>query len=264
MVYGDGRTNQVKKIELETGKKEIVATVKPEIDHRFHISFSSDLQSAAANVPLQLTPEGGKLKIIYVNEPSGQGIDKMSWSDDGSKLFVAYSKQIEVLDAQGKKIGGGALPKGTSVIAGWFVAGPPALVLHLAKEMDEPDRVIKCSIADWKCSRIKSRVDSASVGGRELFGTVGPLEKPRVIDDDSTALYSIYAAELRDKASRLLARQVFHVPDSRGLVNIFVAPSARKAVVTLGSARGSECAKQENKSSACLNGLIVDLTKVVE
>lgn len=268
LVYVDTRMGYVTKVDIASGRTQFLASYEVSEVGYAHISFSSDLRVVATNRPLRLNSDGGDLRVIPTRElgdASAQGsIGKIKWSDDSSKLFVAYDRAVEVIDAQGRKIGSGPLPKGSYVRDGWFDVGQQELALYLALEKDEsgPGLIIKCRIADWKCDRLRSRVDSVSVGGRGVMGTISPLGKTQIPDDDSTPIYPRYAAELRDTGSNLLVRQIFVTTGGRRNFNVSLAPSGTKAILTWHIDPTAGCKPPDARSSYCEQGMMIDLSKV--
>src|SRR6266702_1419757 len=261
--FTEDDAGRVRKVELESGKSQILATFQKQSQPGIELSFSPDLKSVASTLPLQLTMEAGELRTINVTEATGHYASKIDWAADSSKFFAAYSDTIDILDAQGKKIGGGALLKGSYVRAGWFDAEQKSLFLFLVTEIDESGGpLVRCRIANWRCARVKERIEQASGGGKGLMGTVGPLDRPKPPDDDSTVLYSRYAAELRDASFRLLFRQEFTRAAGQTDVQLHVSPSAARAVLSWSRSERAKCPDPANDK--CQPGWILDLTKVAK
>jgi hypothetical protein len=135
----------------------------------------------------------------------------------------------------------------------------------LSLDSDEfgPGIAARCRIEDWKCERIRSRVDSISVG-RGFIGTVGHLGKTILPEGGTTIIYSQYAAELRDSASNLLVRQVLPTAGGRSDFEIHVSPSAAKAVLIRSSEPTAKCSSQDAQSPRCKQGVMIDLSKVTK
>jgi hypothetical protein len=273
LVYVDYRMGNITKVDIGTGKSWPLASYKANGYEAGSPVVSPDLRSIAAAVPLQLAAGAGDLKVVTVSSfseasPQEQARD-MKWSGNSSRLFAAYWQTIEVLDASGKRIGGGALPKGSYYRDGWFDADQQGLVLLLALNSDEsgPGRLIKCHIADWKCNLIKARVDAISVGGRGVSGVVFPLGKPPrpgEDDDGGTVLYSAeYAVEIRDRISNVLARQTLATKTGRTDFRLRISPSGGKVVLTWNVEPGAECTPAEPQRSYCEQGMIADLSEVI-
>ena len=268
--YVDDEARQVKKVNIEVGASQVLATYKPDQSRRATVSFSPDLQSVATDRSLQLTDEAGKLKVIPVNISGKANLRDIRWNDGSSKLFIAYLTTIEVIDAKGGRIGSGALPKGTYFRDGWFDAGDQVLVLYLALDRDEsgPGRLIKCRIVDWKCDRLRSRVDQVSFGGRGAMGIVSPVGRapaPSHDDDAGTITYADrYSVELRDHASNLLVRQIFLTAIGHTGFKVNVAPSGTKAILRWDAELAAQCRRHEVGDSYCEQGMIVDLSRVLK
>ncbi len=157
----------MRKVELESGKSQILATFQKQSQPGIELSFSPDLKSVASTLPLQLTMEAGELRTINVTEATGHYASKIDWAADSSKFFAAYSDTIDILDAQGKKIGGGALLKGSYVRAGWFDAEQKSLFLFLVTEIDESGGpLVRCRIANWRCARLLFRQEFTRAAGQ--------------------------------------------------------------------------------------------------
>jgi hypothetical protein len=263
IVFPENDAGRVRKFELETGKSEILATFQNQSHPGIRISFSPNLKMVASNRPLQLTAEAGELRTISLSEPIGHPVSEIVWAPDSSKFFAAYSDTIDVLDAQGSKIGGGRLLKGSYVRTGWFDAEQKSLFLFLVTESDESGGpLVRCYIANWRCLRVKERIEQASGGGKGLIGTVGPLDRRVPSDQDWRAIYSRYAAELRDASFRLLFRQEFNLATGQGDVELYVSPSAATAVLSWGLTKRAKCPDPANDK--CQPGWILDMTKVVK
>jgi len=268
LIYVDTRMGYITRIDIANGASRLLASYKPRETGDDKTALSPDLRSIVSSSSLTLAADAGALKIISVKDIANKQLRDIKRSDDSSKIFAAYFTSIDVLDAQGEKIGSGQLPKGFYYRDGWFAADRQALILYLASEEDEsgPSALIQCRITDWKYSQLKSRVDSASVGGRGILGTVSPVGKPPPPseDDDGGTIhyYDRYVAELRDGASNLVARQV-RPRASRTDFEINIAPSGMKAALTWHISPTAECPPTDG-SSDCAQGILVDLTKVVK
>jgi hypothetical protein len=269
LVYVDTNMGYVTQVDIASGDTRLIASYDVPKTDWAKISFSHNLKSVATNKPLRLTANAGNVKVIQFdasnNAKALDVVKDIKWSVDSSKLFVAYSRAVEVLDASGRRIGSGTLPKGSYYRHGWFDADQQALIMHLALDSDEsePGIALKCSISDWKCDRIRSRVDSISVG-RGIIGTVSPLGKTVIPEGGSTVIYSRYTAELRDPASNLLVRQVLPTAAGRYSFKIHVSPSAKKAILIWSSEPSAECPSQGVQSSRCRQGVMADLSKVIK
>jgi hypothetical protein len=266
-VYVDNSMRQVKTVDIASGPSRVLATYLDSAEAPT-ISFSPDLQSVATDRQLGFAVDS-TLKIILVNASGKAGLRSIKWSNDSSKLFVAYFKAVEVFDAKGRRIISGPLPKGSFFRDGWFDVGKQALVLSLGSDKDEfgAGFIIRCDIAGWKCTRLRSRVAKVSIGGRGIIGTISPEGKaptPGEEDDGGTILYYPgYSAEVRDRASKLLARQIFLTNTDGRNFEVTVAPSGAKAIVSWTIEPTAECRPQQYLASFCTQGILVDLSKVV-
>jgi len=268
LVYVDTRMGYITKIDIASGAARQLGSYQVRETNGASPSFSPDLQKVASDRPLQLTADAGNLTVIPVNSSGKENLRDIKWSDDSSKLFVAYFTAIEVFDANGGKIGSGSLPKGSYFRDGWFDANGEALFLYLALDSDEsgPGLLIKCRIGDWKCDRPRSKVAAVSVGGRGIVGTIVPQGKAQTPaeNDDSTQIYDKYAAELRDRASNVLARETLVTATGRTDFKLRVAPSGKKAILTWYIPPTAECRPPDGRSSYCEQGMMIDLAKVVK
>lgn len=263
IVFPEDDAGRVRKFELETGKSEVLATFQKQSHPRIEIAFSPDLKIVASDRPLQLTAEAGELRTINLSEAIGHPVSEIVWAPDSSKFFAAYSDMIDVLDAQGRRIGGGRLLKDSYVRTGWFDAEQKSLFLFLVTERDESGGpLVRCYIANWRCVRVKERIEQASGGGKGLIGTVGPLDRRIPSGQDWRAIYSRYAAELRDGSFRLLFRQEFDLATGQGVIGLYVSPSAATAVLSWGLTERAKCPDPANDK--CQPGWILDMTKVVK
>jgi hypothetical protein len=263
IVFPEDDAGRVRKFELETGKSGVLATFQKNPSRTISMSFSPDLKIVASDRSLQLTAEAGELRTINLSESIGHPVSDIVWASDSSMFFAANSDTIDVLDMQGKRIGGGRLLKGSYVRTGWFDAERKSLFLFLVTEIDESGGpLVRCRIANWRCVRVKERVEQASGSGKGLIGTVGPLDPWEPSDHESPAIYSRYAAELRDSSFRLLLRQEFDAATGQGGVKLHVSPSAATAALSWGLTERARCPDPANDK--CQPGWILDLTKVVK
>lgn len=272
LIYVNTEMGYATRIDIASGASQLLASYKP-TDSGKPVS-SPDLQTIASDGPLQPAADGSNLKIINVRGSNASGspgqIRDIRWSEDSSKLLVAYFREIEVLDARGVKIGAGRLPNETYYRAGWFEAGQRALILLLALDEDEsgPGRLVKCRIADWKCERIKPLVTSVSIGGLGILATVAPFGTPPAPgpdDDGGTILqYDKYVAELRDRAASLAARQILPTTNGRRDFELSVSPSGAKAILTWEVSPSANCQPADLGELSCAQGIFIDLSKVIK
>jgi hypothetical protein len=233
------------------------------------ISFSPDLKSVATDGPLTLGPGVTDLKVIQLEH----GAHFIQWTRDSSE-FLAVSRLkgnperhvVEVFNAQGQKIGSGAVPAGYFFGDGRFgrFAGPQTLYLRVALLRDEfgADDVLKCRIQNGRCEKIAGNVLEASAGENGLLGMVRPVGKYSNTGEVIT-LPPKYLVELRNGASRVLARQTLEFAE-RNYVKLDVAPSGTKAVLSWSSSSGPGCPPKDRKDGWCRGGMIIDLTGVLK
>jgi hypothetical protein len=198
------------------------------------LRFSPDFQSVATSVPLELKPPAARLKVILVGDKkNGNRTERpvwIKWSDNGSAIAVVYPTFVDILDRNGVNIASMAKPDDGWAHDGWFAKNQRALTLFM--ETDQPPGlVLKCSVAGKNCLT-RPRIESMSIGGRGIVGTVFPLGKPPVREDDSIYYSKEYAAEIRNANSGLLVRQVFAIKSGLKSFEIAVSPSARWSILT--------------------------------
>lgn len=268
LVYIDTRMGYVTKVDIASGESRFLASYQPVDSGNAKVSFSPDLGSVATTTPLTLTADAGTLKVILVHpnkqRNSDEYVQQIRWSKDASKMFVAYDPTaIEVLDADGRKVSSGKKPKADNVSDGWFDVDRKALTLFLVPEQENTGVVVRCDPVSWKCSRLKSQVDSFSIGGRGIMGAVGPLGKLPIPDDDSIVTHHRYAAEIRHQTFGLLARQVYATAGGRSEYAISVSPSGSQAVLTWRNERLAGCGTGFH-SFKCAQGILVNLSKVLK
>ena len=232
------------------------------------IRFSPDFQSVATSVPLELKPPAAQLKVILVGEKkNGNKTERprwIKWSENGSAIAVAYPTSVDILDRNGVTVASMAKPDNGWVHDGWFEKDQRALALFMEEEQP-PGWVLKCSVAGKSCLK-HPRIDSMSTGGRGLVGTVFPLGKPPVREDDSIHIAKEYAAEIRNANSRLLVRQVFSTRSRRWPYKIAVSPSGRWSILTWDDRHQPGCEDTDGAYvfHKCGQGIIVDLSKVIK
>ncbi|WP_456624015.1 hypothetical protein [Bradyrhizobium sp. P5_C12] len=261
IVFSEDDAGRVRRFELETGKSEVLATFRNQSHPS--ISFSPNMKIVASSQPLQLTAEAGGVRTINVSGAIGRPVYRIVWAPDSSKFFVAYANTIDVLDAQGERIGGGKFLKDSDVRAGWFDAEQKSLFLFLVTDdIQFIGPLVRCRIADWRCVRLRERVEQAAGGGKGLMSIVSPLDRPKLPDDDSTVVYARYSAELRDGSFRLLFRQEFTRAAGLTGPQLYVSPSAATAVLSWRLMERAKCPDRANDK--CQPGWILDMTKAVK
>jgi hypothetical protein len=268
LVYIDTRMGYVTRVDIASGDSRLLASYQRPERENTTISFSPDLGSVATTILLKLTADAGKLKVILVQQDkqrnSKESVQQIRWSKDASRLAVAYnSTAIEILDAGGRRVGSGRRPKAGNVDDGWFDVDREALTLFLVPEQQYTGMAVRCDLASWICSRLKSRVDSFSIGGRGIMGAVEPLGKTEIPDDDSFVIHHRYAAEVRHQAFGLLARQVYATSGGRWGYAMSVSPSGTQAVLTWHNERLAGCGTGL-ESAKCAQGILINLSKVLK
>ncbi len=230
------------------------------------IGFSPDFESVATDVPLELKPPAARLKVILVREKkNGNKTERalwIKWSDNGSAIAVVYPTSVDILDRNGVNIASMAKPDRGWVHDGWFAKDQRALTLFM-ETGQPPGLVLKCSVAGKNCLT-RPRIESMSIGGRGIVGTVFPLGKPPVREDDSIYYSKEYAAEIRNANSGLLVRQVFAIKSGLKSFKIAVSPSGRWSILTWDDEHqpGCEDATGDAFAYKCGQGMLVDLSKV--
>ena len=190
--------------------------------------------------------------------------EQIRWSHDASKFYVAYSPTgIEILDADGKKESSGKRPI-SEIVDGWFDSNHRALTLFLARnDRQDAGSAVRCHLVSWKCDRLKSRVDSFSIGGRGIIGTVEPLGKADPVVDFSRTIYARYAAEIRHPGAGLLARQIYFTSNRLWNYAISVSPTGTKAILTWDNKQLAGCGTGPDPAK-CVRGILIDLSKVLK
>lgn len=268
LVYINTRMGYVNRVDIASGDSRLLASYQPPERENTTISFSPDLGSVATTTPLKLTADAGKLKVLVVQpnkqRKSEERVQRIRWSKDASRLAIAYdSTTIEILDAGGRRVGSGKSPRAGNVVDGWFNVGREALMLFLVPEQEYTGTAVRCDLASWRCSRLKSRVDSSSIGGRGIMGAVEPLGKTEIPDDDSFVIQHHYAAEVRHQALGLLARQVYATSGGRWRYAMSVSPSGTQAVLSWRNERLPGCGTGL-ESARCAQGILINLSKVLK
>lgn len=225
-------TGHVTKVDIASGDSQWLAAFDG--SKGATIAISPDFKSIATSVPLELKPPAAQLKVILVGDKkNGNKTERprwIKWSENGSKIAVVYPTSVDILDRNGVNITSMAKPDRGWVHEGWFAKDQRALTLFM--ETDQPPGlVLKCSVAGNNCLT-RPRIESMSIGGRGIVGTVIPLGKPPVREDDSIYYSNKYAAEIRNANSGLLVRQVFAIKSGLKSFEIAVSPSGRWSILT--------------------------------
>jgi hypothetical protein len=268
LVYINTQMGYVTRVSIPSGDSRLVASYQPPQRENTIISFSPDLRSVATTAPLKLSADAGNLTVIPVkhirNQNLKESVQRIIWSESASRLAVAYeTTTIEILDAGGRRIGSGKRPDAGNVEGGWFEVDRKALTLFLVPEQQQTGIVVRCDLVSWKCNRLKSRVDSFSIGGRGMMGAVEPLGKTQVPDDDSIAVSGHYAAEVRHKTIGSLAQQVYATSGGRWGYAMSVSPSGTQAILTWANERLPGCGSGPD-AVKCAQGILINLSKVLK
>lgn len=266
LVYINIHAGYITKVSIASGDSRLLASYQPPEWETTKLSFSPDLKSVATTAPLKRATDAGELKVVLVRHYQPQAPKKntqwISWSKDASRVAVAYeSTRIEILESDGRRISSGTKPDARNVDDGWFDADRKMLTLFLVPEQERTGIAVKCNLGSWKCSRIKSNVDSFSIGGRGIVGTVGPLGKAPRRDDDSITYERHYAAEIRHQSSGLLARQVYETMGGRVEYAMSISPSGTKAILTWRNWRLAGCETGSDPAN-CAQGILIELSQV--
>lgn len=232
------------------------------------IAFSPDFKSVASAGPLELKPQAPQLKVVPVKDKRTIGrtqrAEWIKWSANGSRIAVVYPTSVDILDRNGVNIASMTKSDIGWVKDGWFEEDQRTLTLFIETEQP-PGSVLKCNVAGKNCLA-RPRIESVSISGQGILGTVIPLGKPPVREDDSIYFSDEYAAEIRSADSRLLVRQVFPIKTGRQSFQIAVSPSGKRSILTWDDKNQPECVSSEGSASTykCKQGMLVDLTKVIK
>lgn len=265
LIYiGDGH---VSKVDIASGDSQWLASFD---DHKGEtVAFSPDFESVATSVPLELKPPAAQLKVILVGDKKkGSKTERpwwIKWSENGAEIAVVYPTSVDILDRNGATIVAMTKPDIGWAKDGWFEKDQRALTLFMEEEQP-PGSVIKCSAAGKRCVT-RPRIESISIGGRGIVGTVIPLGKPPVREDDSIHVSEKYAAEIRNANSRPFVRQVFSTRAGLWPFRIAVSPSGKWSILTWDDRHQPGCEYGGRSDAAvykCAQGMLVDLTKVIE
>jgi hypothetical protein len=253
----------VTKVDIASGDSQWLAAFD---DKGATIAISPDFKSVATSVPLQLKPPAAQLKVILVRDKkNGNKTERpwwIKWSENGSAIAVVYPTSVDILDRNGMTIASMTKPDIGWVHDGWFDKDQRTLTLFMEEEQP-PGTVIKCSVAGKSCLT-RPRIESMSIGGRGIVGTVIPLGKPPVREDDSILYSRKYAAEIRSANSGLLVRQVFSIKSGLKSFKIAVSPSGRWSILTWDDKHQPGCEDATGAAFAykCGQGVLVNLSKV--
>jgi len=258
-------TGHVTKVDIASGDSQWLAAFN---DKGATIAISPDFKSIATSVPLELKPPAAQLKVILVaDKKNGNKTERplwIKWSENGSAIAVVYSTSVDILDRNGVTIASMTKPDRGWARDGWFEKDQRALTLFM--ETDQPPGlVLKCSVAEKNCLT-RPRIESMSIGGRGIVGTVFPLGKPPVREDDSIYYSKEYAAEIRNANSGLLVRQVFAIKSGLKSFEIAVSPSGRWSILTWDDKHQPGCEDATGAAFVykCGQGMLVNLTKVIK
>jgi hypothetical protein len=217
------------------------------------IAFSPDLKSVASRQPLTPSSSAINLNVILLSGSKDREIRQVKWSRDSSKFFgisqtgKANAEVVQIFDAQGQKIGSGALPPGSLFREGWF-ANSQTLHLELGSAHDEfgAGTILKCRIEGWKCETIASNVLDASAGGDGILGIVQAVGKYSS-DGDTITYPPGYVVEIRNGDGLVVARQTFQTAQ-RHEFHLTIAPSGTRAILFWYGKAGPGCPAEEQKT----------------
>jgi hypothetical protein len=264
MAFVDEESGYVSEVDISAGVvTRTLATYDKE--NTQGIAFSPDLNHVASSKPLALGPSALDLNVIALRGAEWRDINFVHWSGDSSRLFGVSAPEgkgnhgvVEIVSAQRRRLGSGALPPGFLFRDGWF-ANSQSLYLYLVRASDEfgSGLIFKCAIEKWKCDRIADNVLDASAGGDGILAMVRAVG--RYSNDGETVSFPpSYLAEIRNGASQVVARQTFKAAERRSF-GIAVAPSGMKAILTWWERVGPECPPEERATSSCPAGIEIDL-----
>lgn len=230
------------------------------------ISFAPDLKKVVSSKPLTLGPAAADLKVMQLGGSRAQDIAHARWSRDSSEFFVTsiekervHSGIVDVFNTQNQKIGSGALPAGLTFREGWF-ANLQTLYFYMGSARDEfgVGVILRCRIENWKCDQIAKDVLEASVGGDGILAMVLAVGKYSS-DGDWATLPPYFAAEVRNGGLQVVARQTFNSAE-RNDMNLKVAPSGMKAVLTWYGKSAPGCPPEKQENGTCHSGMMIDLS----
>jgi hypothetical protein len=269
LVFIDYESGRASEVDIPGGiVTRTLATYDKELKNQ--VSFSPDLKSVASRQPLTLASSAVKLNVIALSGPGRRAIGRVQWRRDSSALFgisapegKSNSEFVEILDAQGQKIGSGPLPAGFLFSDGWF-ANSQTLYLYLSLTRDEfgAGFIFRCRITAWKCEQIASNVLEASVGGDGILAMVRAIGK--YSNDGEWIKYpSGYLVEIRNSASKVVVRQTFKSAE-RDTVGLAVAPSGKKAVLTWYEHITPGCPPEKQQGGQCKDGIVIDISEIIK
>jgi hypothetical protein len=169
---------------------------------------------------------------------------------------------LEIFDTQNHRISSRALPSGLMFRNGWF-ADPQSVLLELGSSKDESGEgfIFRCTIENWKCLKIMSDVENASLSDSGTIGTVRGLglSKEAPSDGDSQEIPPRYSARVQNRALAPLVQQVFSTTMSRNMMRLALSPSGTKAILTWASTPTADC-QRGTGFALCQAGILVDLS----
>jgi len=232
-------------------------------DKSQRIAFSPDLKNVASNKPVKLPSQSVKPVIISA-PPEATWFNLIRWRPD-SLAFLAVSSgrleqgfRIEIHDVQGNRVSSHQIGPGFIFVNAWF-AGPDAIYLLVSSYKEEQRGYFawRCPISTWKCTELSQDVVSASVGGDGMLATVKAIGEYTMTGE--TIIYPPKSlVEIRDRSSRVLARQTFSSPQ-RFNYQVEMAPTGAKLALTF----ETRCPKGRTEP-VCYGDVTFDLTKIVK
>lgn len=258
LIYLDSRMGYVTAVDIASGDSRLLASYSPKPG--ITLAFSPDFKSVATSDPLKLTADAPGLKVIDVSHQDP--VEQFGWSSDGTMFYGAYRTELKIFDARGKKLSA-AKRQPSEIVDGWFIRGNRILTLFLTRsQLQDVGSAIRCPLASGNCVSLRSRVESLSIGGREIMGVVEPLDKPTPYVDASRTIYDHYRAEVSHPKAGLLARQTFRTAvDRRWDYAISISPSGTRAILTWDD--HVQC-KSAVGSYGCARGILLNLPEVNE
>jgi hypothetical protein len=269
LIVHDGRSGRVSELDISSGEERTLASYTPSDRIPGHISFSPDLKSVASNPALVLAAAAKELLVIQISSPDRESVRGIQWSSDSSQFFVVtarrgrtYTELLEIFDTQNHRISSRTLPSGLMFRNGWF-ADPQSILLELGSSKDESAEgfIFRCTIENWKCLKIMSDVENASLSDSGTIGTVRGLglSKGTSSDGDSQEIPPRYSALVQNRALAPLMQQVFSTSMSRSMMHLALSPSGTKAILTWASTPTADC-RRGTGFALCEAGILVDLS----
>lgn len=257
--YADELEKQVVGFDIRTQKTRVIANYQGKGMRPPRVAVSPDSNRIVGDVPLRSVSEGKRISTFVVGAPDGGTVSRIIWKNDSSRLFAVlsgrrpkYNESIEVFAIRQDNLGSAALvplPDGFTFREGVFNRDGRELLVLLAPLSDEfgPGTIFRCKVAEAKCAPIVGLVQSASLSERGVIGTVIALpylQKHRL--------------EIQMPIATSLVREDFGFKESP-LLQVKVAPSGTKAVLTWTTSQTAEC-RRGSGFALCEAGMMIDLS----